>query len=55
MLSWTMTYLFLALIAAVLGFTGLAGTASQIAWILSIVFLVGSTVSLITERHGSVV
>ncbi len=55
MLTWTMTFLILALIAAVLGFTGLAGTASQIAWILSVVFLVGSTVSLITERHGSVV
>jgi uncharacterized membrane protein YtjA (UPF0391 family) len=50
-----MTFLILALIATVLGFTGLAGTASHIAWILSVVFLVGSTVSLITGRHGSVV
>ena len=55
MLSWTITYLFLALIAAVLGFIGLAGTASHIAWILFIVFLIGSTVSLLTGRHGSVV
>ena len=34
MLNWAMTFLVLALIAAVLGFTGVAGTASHIAWIL---------------------
>ena len=53
MLSWAMTFLTLALIAAVLGFTGLAGTASHIAWILFVVFLFGSAVSLITGRRGS--
>ena len=53
MLSWAMTFLTLALIAAVLGFTGVAGTASHIAWILFVVFLFGSAVSLITGRRGS--
>jgi uncharacterized membrane protein YtjA (UPF0391 family) len=53
MLSWAMTFLTLALITAVLGFTGLAGTASHIAWILFVVFLFGSAVSLITGRRGS--
>ena len=51
MLSWALTYFILALIAAVLGFTGLAGTASHIAWILFVVFLFGSAVSLITGRR----
>jgi uncharacterized membrane protein YtjA (UPF0391 family) len=55
MLSWTMTFLILALIAAALGFTGLAGTASHIAWILFVVFLVVSAINLITGRRGSVV
>jgi uncharacterized membrane protein YtjA (UPF0391 family) len=55
MSSWTMTFLILALIAVVLGVTGLAGTASHIAWILFIVFLVGSALSLLAGRRGSVV
>jgi len=55
MLSWAMTFLTLALIAAVLGFTGLAGTASHIAWILFVVFLFGSAISVLTGRYGSAV
>ena len=55
MLSWTLTFFILALIAAVLGFTGLVGTASQIAWILFVVLLFGFVVSLITGRYGSAV
>ena len=55
MLSWALTFFILALIAAVLGFTGLVGTASQIAWILFVVFLFGSAISLLTGRYGSAV
>jgi uncharacterized membrane protein YtjA (UPF0391 family) len=43
----------LALIAAVLGFTGLAGTSSHIAWILFVVFLIGSAINLLTGRRPS--
>jgi uncharacterized membrane protein YtjA (UPF0391 family) len=55
MFIWTLTFFILALIAAVLGFTGLVGTASQIAWILFVVFLFGSAISVLTGRYGSAV
>lgn len=40
MISWAITFLVIALIAAVLGFTGIAGTAVHIAWILVVVGVV---------------
>ena len=54
MMSWVMTFLVIALIAAVLGSTSLAGTASSIAWILFAVFLFASLVSLATGRQRPV-
>ena len=47
MLSWALTFLVIALIAAALGFGTLAGTAANIAQILFFVFLVLFVVSLI--------
>jgi uncharacterized membrane protein YtjA (UPF0391 family) len=47
MLSWAITFLVIALIAAVLGFGGIAGTATGIAKILFLVFIVLFLVSLI--------
>ena len=47
MLSWAITFLIIALIAAVLGFGGIAGTAVGFAKILFFVFLVLFVVSLI--------
>ncbi len=49
MLSWALTFLVLALIAAVLGFGGIAAGAANIAQILFIVFLVLFVVSLIAN------
>jgi uncharacterized membrane protein YtjA (UPF0391 family) len=40
MLSWAFTFLIIAIIAAVLGFTGVAGTAAAIAKFLFGLFLV---------------
>jgi len=40
MISWAITFLVIALIAAVLGFSGIAGTAVHIAWILVVVGVV---------------
>ena len=40
MINWAITFLIIALIAAVLGFGGIAGTAIGIAKILFFVFLV---------------
>jgi uncharacterized membrane protein YtjA (UPF0391 family) len=52
MLSWAVTFLIIALIAAVLGFGVLAGTAMSIAKILFFVFIVLFIVSLIMGRRG---
>lgn len=53
MLSWSVTFLIIALIAAALGFTGIAGTAVGIAKILFFVFIVLFVVSLIFGRRPS--
>jgi uncharacterized membrane protein YtjA (UPF0391 family) len=54
MLRWTLIFLVVALIAALLGFGNLAGDASEIARILFFVFLVltlvGLLYSLLTGR-----
>jgi uncharacterized membrane protein YtjA (UPF0391 family) len=50
MLHWSLMFLVLALIAAILGFGGLAGTAIGIAKILFFVFLVVWLVGLLTRR-----
>jgi uncharacterized membrane protein YtjA (UPF0391 family) len=50
MLSWAVTFLVIALIAAALGFGGIAGTAAGFAKILFFVFLVMFVVSLIMGR-----
>ena len=52
MLSWSITFLIIALIAAVLGFAGLAGMAAGFAKILFAVFLVLFVVSLLFGRKA---
>jgi uncharacterized membrane protein YtjA (UPF0391 family) len=47
MLGWALTFLVVALVAAVLGFTSVAGAAMGIAKILFVVFLVLFAVSLV--------
>ena len=47
MLGWALTFLVVALIACVLGFTSVAGAAMGIAKILLFVFLVLFVVSLV--------
>jgi uncharacterized membrane protein YtjA (UPF0391 family) len=55
MLSWALTFLIVALIAAALGFGGVAGAATGIAKILFFVFLVLFLISLVVPRmRGSV-
>lgn len=48
MLNWALTFLIVALIAAVFGFGGIAVQAAGIAKILFVVFLVLFLVSLLT-------
>lgn len=50
MLSWSLTFLVVALIAALFGFGGLAGEAAGIAKILFFAFLIVFVISLIFGR-----
>lgn len=58
MLGWAVTFLIVALVAAVLGFGGIAGTAIEIAKIIFFVaivlFLVSAVVGLMRGRGRSV-
>ncbi|GAB1400309.1 DUF1328 domain-containing protein [Aminivibrio sp.] len=51
MIGWAATFIIIALIAGVLGFTGIAGTAVNIAWILFVVGLVLAVVFFIMGRR----
>jgi uncharacterized membrane protein YtjA (UPF0391 family) len=51
MLSWALLFLVIALIAGVLGFGVVAGTAAWIAKVLFVVFLVLFLVSLLFGRR----
>lgn len=52
MFGWAITFLIIGLIAALFGFTGLAGTAVNIAWILFVVGLVLFVVFLLLGRRS---
>jgi uncharacterized membrane protein YtjA (UPF0391 family) len=54
MFSWAITFLIIALVAAVFGFTGIAGTATNIAWILFVVGLILAIVFAVTGRRPRV-
>jgi uncharacterized membrane protein YtjA (UPF0391 family) len=51
MLNWAVTFFVIAIIAAVLGFTSIAGSAIDIAKILFFVFLVLAVVSFIFGKR----
>ena len=55
MLGWALTFLVVALIAAVLGFGGVAGTAVGIAKLLFFVFIVLFLISLVFGMRRPVV
>ena len=52
MLSWAITFLIIAIVAAVLGFGGIAGTATGIAKILFVVFQDRLTASFFFGSRG---
>ena len=47
MLNWVISFFILAVLAAVLGFGGLAGTFADIAKFLAVLFVIIFTISLI--------
>ena len=54
MLSWAVTFLIIAIIAAILGFGGIMATSAWIAKVLFVVFLILFIVSLVTGRRPPV-
>jgi uncharacterized membrane protein YtjA (UPF0391 family) len=52
MLSWAILFFILALVAAVFGFGGFAGTFAGIAKVLLALFVIAFIVSLIAGRRG---
>ena len=54
MFRWAITFLVIALIAGVFGFTGIAGTAANIAWILFVVGLILAVVFFLVGRRPRV-
>ena len=50
MLSWTLTFIVVALIAAVLGFGTLAGAAATVAKVCFVLFLILFIISLIRGK-----
>ena len=51
MIHWAITFLVIALVAGLLGFTGIAGTSAHIAWILFVVGLVLAVVMFLSGRR----
>jgi uncharacterized membrane protein YtjA (UPF0391 family) len=49
MISWAVTFLIIAIIAGLFGFSGVAGVATNIAWIL---FVVGLVLAIIFAFRG---
>ncbi len=51
MLSWSLTFFVLAIVAAIFGFGGIASAAGGIAQILFFVFLVALVISMLMGRR----
>lgn len=52
MLKWTVTFLIIAIVAAIFGFGGVAADAAYIAKILFFIFVLLFIISLIFGRRG---
>ncbi len=51
MFNWALIFLIVGLVAAVFGFTGIAGAATNIAWILFVVGLVLAVIFFVMGRR----
>ena len=49
MLGWAVTFFIVAIVAGLLGFSGIAGAATNIAWIL---FVVGLIIAIVLAIRG---
>ena len=55
MLQWALTFFVLALIAALLGFSGVAGLSYEIGWIMVVVAIIFLVVGVFAGRRPPVV
>ena len=51
MIPWAVTFFVIALIAAVLGFSGIAGTAVNLAWICAVIGIIFAVVFGLVGRR----
>ena len=51
MISWSVTFLAIALIAGAIGFSGIVGAAVNVAWIVAVVGLALSIIYGVRSRH----
>jgi uncharacterized membrane protein YtjA (UPF0391 family) len=54
MINWAATFLIIAIIAGLFGFSGIVGTATNIAWILFVVGIVLALVFMVTGRRPNI-
>lgn len=54
MLSWAITFFVIALIAAVLGFRGVAGLSANIGYLFAVIAVIFLVVALLTGRSPAV-
>lgn len=54
MFGWAVTFFIVAIVAALFGFSGIAGVATNIAWILFVVGLILAIVFLVLGRRPPV-
>lgn len=52
MFNWAVTFFVIAIIAAILGFTGVAGMSADIGWMLAVVGVVVLAIGLIGRAMG---
>jgi len=53
MLRWAIAFFLIAIVAAIFGFSGIAGTSSTIAYYLAVAFLVLFVISLVLGRGSA--
>ena len=54
MMSWAITFFFIALVAALLGFRGVAGMSAEFGWIFVVVAVVVLLVGVLTRGGAPV-
>jgi uncharacterized membrane protein YtjA (UPF0391 family) len=52
MLSWSLTFFVIALIAALLGFGGVAGMSANIGWLFAVLAVVILVVGMVSGRRS---